>query len=241
LPPLPSSARIRSLQPAAIAALSLACSNTPSASFSGPRFPPASTMSNLDQRTYVPHDHRPIGTVTASCEHEGNQDDRCSELVLLRVMRQRAASAGGTAFVKPSCEYRTVSPGRRGIACTATVARRRSLLRSPPGGVDASAPQQRRWEILVDGTKIEVTARPRPGVTPTPRPVTEIRRQWEPGRPEHALGSLRGRCLQPCPRSAAIQGLKHGAAWLGAGTVTAVRCVQTSAGRWTCTGDAADR
>jgi len=240
VPTKDSPGRQTATQWALLAAGLVACASAPNAQFHGAAAPPAIVADDLQQHDYVPHDHLTIGTVAAKCEHDTgdeNEGDRCSELTLLRTMRDVAARSGGTAFIAPSCRYETVSSSVQRIQCRATVARRRSLLPATATATDASVAQERRWDIRIEGCAIRITARPGPGVVPTPH-SQRVRRAWTEDGSANQLGTVKAEGVDRCERALVERGLEQGAAWIGSEELAQVRCLETQAGKWSCSGNA---
>jgi hypothetical protein len=228
---------------ALLAAGLVACTSAPIAQFHGAAAPSAIAADDLQQHDYVPHDHLTIGSVAAKCQHDtgdADEGDRCSELTLLRTMREVAARSGGTAFIAPSCRYETVSSSVQRIQCTATVARRRALLPATATASDASAAQERRWDVRIEGRAIRITARPGPGVEPQPH-SQRVRRAWTEDGSAKQLGTVKAECVERCERALVERGLEQGAAWIGSEELAQVRCVEIQADRWSCTGNAVSK
>lgn len=214
-------------------ALLPACGVSPQVHVSGRAQPRAARAEDLIQRADVPHDHQATGTVHASCD----RDDRdCSELELLRVMREAAAEAGATAFIAPSCGDEQGALAKRSLRCRATMARRRSLGALDGAPVDVA--QERRWEVRVGGRAVQVTVRPT-GSKRAARFEGVVERVWSSEETGAVLGTVSVECLERCQRADAERALGQGAAELGADAVAEVRCHERSASRWECTADAA--
>ncbi|PKN48561.1 MAG: hypothetical protein CVU63_04665 [Deltaproteobacteria bacterium HGW-Deltaproteobacteria-20] len=218
-----------------LALLLPACGVSPQVHVAGRVQPRAARAEDLIQRADVPHDHQATGTVHASCD----RDDRdCSELELLRVMREAAAEAGATAFIAPSCGDEQGALAKRSLRCRATMARRRSLGALDGAPVDVA--QERRWGVRVGGRAVQVTVRPT-GSKRAARFQGVVERVWSAEESGAALGTVSVECLERCQRADAERALGQGAAELGADAVAEVRCHERSAGRWECTADAATK
>lgn len=216
-------------------ALLPACGFSPHVHLTGRAQPRAVRAQDLIQRADVPHDHEATGTVHASCD----RDERdCSELELLRVMREAAAEAGATAFIAPSCGDEQGTLAKRSLWCRATMARRRSL--GTPGGALVDVAQEKRWEVRVGGRAVQVTARPT-GSKRVARFEGVVARVWSSEETGAVLGTVSVECLERCQRADAERALGRGAAELGADAVAEVRCHERSADRWACTADAMRR
>jgi hypothetical protein len=213
-------------------ALLPACGVSPQVQVTGRARPRAAIPEPLIQRADVPHDHEATGTVHASCDRD---DHDCSELELLRVMREAAAEAGATAFIAPSCGDEQGALAKRSLRCRATMARRRGLGSSDVVLVDVA--QERRWQVEAGGRAVQVTVRPI-GSKRAARFEGVVERAWSAEEVGAVLGTVSVECLERCQRADAERALGQGAAELGADAVAQVRCHERSADRWACTADA---
>jgi hypothetical protein len=223
------------------------CGLRTAARYQGSEEPSLVRPDELQEVGALPDGYDRLGRVSASCtlrerdgaiEGEWLSDVDCSEARLQKVVREKAAQAGGELLVDLSCHARGKSSIT--VSCRADVARpsderlaERVLARrapSPPPEPEPSASEA--WRIRVHFT-------PNPGVPQRASKTSDSVREVPNFPVSHVkLGDVITKCAQGCSFDAVRAGVLIAAARVGATDVVDVHCAARGDG-WVCSGTAA--
>ncbi len=221
------------------------------AQFSGTRQPARVSAGGLQLGERAPAGLEQLGSASAECsalapdaELEGVRYSElsCSRVLLELALREAAAEAGGSFLTTPECEEKRSGERVSWVGCEAEVW---AAAGSAPAGpvpqadpafsqADAAASAagvphlgsvHEAWQITLDFWAA-------PGVSrPAARDVASVREVDAARVGERRLGDLGASCEERCTVHGLREGLRAAAAWLGASTLSGVRCIERGAAR----------
>lgn len=215
------------------------CGGSGGALYSGQTQDPRVKAAQLVEREAVPGGYRVLGVVEASCdreepafgeltEHEAScrnlAELMCSEQLLSRALRERAAEVGGTVLVGRRCSSE-VSEDQVAVRCGGEVAAPRDDQGSVANGSAPVTDEVVPLRDVREARSIQVMFTPLLTAPRQSRSAHLVAEHAVMPVQNVVLGDMMARCGDDCSDAALRESLRVAAGRIGASDVVGVRCL----------------